>query len=118
MIGIASELISLGATWIKGKQEKAKVKAEAEATAMKTAATSRADWERLMAKGAANSWKDELWTVILAAPLFLAFIPGGQEVAAQGFQTLETMPEYYRYMLGLAVSASFGVKGWKQFVAR
>ena len=118
MIPVVSELVSLGATWLQGKQEKAKVKAKAEAEAMTTAAKSTAEWERLQAKAAANSWKDEFWTLILAAPLFLAFIPGMQQYAAQGFQSLEAMPEYYRYMLGLAVSASYGVKGWKQFVAR
>jgi len=39
---------------------KPKATAEAKATALKTAAQSTADWERIMAEASKNSWKDEV----------------------------------------------------------
>lgn len=117
MISLIAEGIGLATTWIQGKQKKAQAKAEAEAQVMKTAATSRAEWEKLMAQGAAGSWKDEYWTVVLSAPAILCFHPDGVAIAQAGFQALGTMPEYYRYFLGLAISASFGIKGFKHWKA-
>ena len=43
----------------RGKSAIAKAKAEAEAAVMVSAATSTAEWEKLMAKGSQSSWKDE-----------------------------------------------------------
>lgn len=117
-LSLAGDLVGLGKTWLQGKQQKSKVKAEAEAKVMQTAAEHEASWEKLMAQGAANSWKDEYWTIILSIPAIMCFIPGGVETATAGFEALNTMPEYYRYFLGLAITASFGVKGFKQWKAR
>ena len=36
-------------------------------------------------------------------PPYLAFIPGMEEVVANGFAQLETMPEWYQYSLGLSL---------------
>ena len=56
----------LASGWLKGKaDEKAAVartkvaKAEAEAEVMKVAATHEAGWEKIMAQGSQDSWKDE-----------------------------------------------------------
>lgn len=114
-IPIISDLIGLGQTWIEGRQKKSQARAEAEATVMVNAATSASDWEALQAKASASSWKDEFWTLVLAAPAILCFIPGGVETALAGFNALDTMPEYYRYFLGISIGASFGVKGIKNF---
>ena len=61
----------LAGSWLKGKAEEKKAqagakiaKAEAEAEIMKVAATSEANWEKIMAQGSVNSWKDE-WLVIV-----------------------------------------------------
>jgi len=116
-IPIIGDLIGLGSTWLKGKQAKSQAKAEAEADVMRTAATSRAEWEKLQAQGAANSWKDEYWTLILSVPAIMCFIPGTVETVQAGFAALDTMPEYYRYFLGISITASFGIKGFRTWKA-
>ena len=113
----------LAGSWLKGKaEEKAAVaktkiaKAEAEAEIMKVAATSEASWEKVMAKGSVNSWKDEWLTVLFSIPLILAFCGDwGREIVANGFAALEAMPEYYQYTLGVIVSASFAVRSATKF---
>lgn len=114
-IPIIGDLIELGSTWIQGKNERSKAKAEAEAKVMVSAATSRADWEKYMAQASANSWKDEWWTIVLSAPAILCFFPQGVEIAEAGFAALNTMPDYYKGFLSVAITASFGIKGYKQF---
>jgi len=116
----------LAGSWLKGKaEEKAAVaktkiaKAEAEAEIMKVAATSEASWEKVMAQGSVNSWKDEWLTVLFSIPLILAFCGDwGREIVANGFAALEAMPEYYQYTLGVIVSASFAVRSATKFFGK
>lgn len=116
----------LAGSWLKGKaEEKAAVaktkiaKAEAEAEILKVAATSEASWEKVMAQGSVNSWKDEWLTVLFSIPLILAFCGDwGREIVANGFAALEAMPEYYQYTLGVIVSASFAVRSATKFFGR
>jgi hypothetical protein len=111
-------IADLAGTWLNGKVEtkaaetKAKVaRAEAEAQIMLSRATSEADWEKIMAQGSQNSWKDEWLTILFSIPLILVFTGDwGREVVENGFTALETMPEWYQYTLGVIVAASFGVR--------
>ena len=103
-------ILELGKTWMEGRNIKTKAKAEAEAQILVNASKSVADWEAYMAKASQTSWKDEFWTIILAIPLVLCFIPGTEEHLSTGFATLEKMPEWYRYFLYVAIGASFGVR--------
>ena len=120
LIGPISELAG---TWLKGKVEtraaetKAKVaKAEAEAQIMLSAATSEAEWERVMAQASSNSWKDEWLTILFSIPLILSFCgEWGRHVTEQGFAALEVMPDWYQYTLGVIVAASFGVRSATKF---
>jgi len=102
-----------------GKAAVAKVKAESEAAVMVSAATSTAEWEKLMAKGSQNSWKDEWLTVLFSIPLILAFCGDwGRHIVEQGFAALEAMPDYYQYTLGVIVSASFAVRSATKFFGK
>ena len=93
-----------------------KAKAEAEAKVMVSAATSTAEWEKIMAQGSQNSWKDEWLTILFSIPLILAFAGDfGRTMVAQGFAALEVMPTWYQYTLGVIVSASFGVRSATKF---
>ena len=95
----------------RGKSTVAKARAEAEAAVMVSAATSTADWEKLMAKGSQNSWKDEWLTILFSIPLVLSFAgEWGRTIVAEGFAALEVMPDWYQYTLGVIVAASFGVR--------
>lgn len=114
-IPILGELIGLGKTYIEGKQKKAQAKADAEAAVMVKAAESEANWENIMAKNTGDSWKDEYLVIILTIPAIMCFFEGGPEVVKAGFDALDKMPEYYQHFLYLAVTASFGIKGFKAF---
>jgi hypothetical protein len=113
-------ITELAGGWLKGKASAQAaatnlklVEAEAKATIMKSAATSEAEWERVMAEGSRDSWKDE-WL-----PLILAFFGDwGRVIVEQGFLALEVMPTWYQYTLGVIVSASFGVRSASKFFGK
>jgi hypothetical protein len=104
----------------KAAESKAKVaKAEAQAQIMLSQATSEADWEKIMAEGSRDSWKDEWLTILFSVPLVLAFCgEGGRDLVMDGFAALNAMPDYYRYTLGAIVSASFGIRGATKFFGK
>tara|TARA_Y100000004_G_scaffold136916_2_gene155108 strand:- start:1847 stop:2230 length:384 start_codon:yes stop_codon:yes gene_type:complete len=116
----------LAGSWLKGRvetkaaQTKAKVaKAEAEAEIMKVAATSEANWEKIMAQGTVHSLKDEWLVLLFSIPLILAFCGDwGRDIVAQGFAALDTMPEWYQYSLGVIVASSFAVRSATKFFKR
>ena len=116
-------LTELAGGWLKGKADAQAaaanlklVEAEAKAAIMKSAATSEAEWEKIMAQGSQNSWKDEWLTILFSIPLILAFCGDwGREVVSEGFTALEAMPSYYQYTLGVIVSASFAVRSATKF---
>jgi hypothetical protein len=122
LIGPVTELAG---TWLNGKVEKAKAetgakvaKAKAEAVIMENKATGEIDWDLEMAKGSQSSWKDEWLTILFSVPLILAFVPGMEEVVANGFAQLQQMPEWYQYSLGVIVAASFGVRSATKFFGK
>lgn len=116
-IPILGDLIGLGKTWIEGKQKRSQAKADAEAAVMVNAASDRGEWEKIQARASAASWKDEYWTIVLSLPAIMCFFPEGVDAAKAGFAALDTMPDYYRAFLGVAITASFGIKGFKQWKA-
>lgn len=117
-------LTELAGGWLKGKADAQAaaanlklVEAEAKATIMKSAATSEAEWEKLMAQGSQNSWKDEWLTVLFSIPLILSFLPfeWAKQAVTDGFAALDAMPSWYSYTLGVIVAASFGVRSATKF---
>ena len=119
-------IASLAGTWLDGKVEKTKAesatkvaKAKAEAVLMEKKATGEIDWDLEMAKGSQNSWKDEWLTILFSVPLVLAFCGDwGRQIVTDGFTALNAMPEYYRYTLGIIVSASFGTRAATKFFGK
>ena len=107
-------LTELAGGWLKGKAEVQAasnqlklVEAEAKANLMQ----SEANWERVMAEGSQNSWKDEWLTILFSIPLILSFCgEWGRRVTSEGFVALESMPDWYQYTLGIIVAASFGIR--------
>ena len=110
-------IANIAGSWMNGKLEETKAvssvkvaKAKAEAAIMEKKATGEIDWDIEMARSSASSWKDEWLTILFSIPLILAFVPGMEEVVANGFARLNEMPEWYQYSLGVIVAASFGVR--------
>ena len=111
-------IASLAGTWFENKVEKTKAEgqakvaeARARATVAEKVAAGEVAWEGKMADATVDSWKDEFALVVLLAPAILVFIPGMKEYVKEGFDILATLPEWYQYLLYIAISASFGIKG-------
>ena len=110
LIGPVSNLVG---GYFKNKAEEKQAKHQAKMEVIKN----DADWESKMADASASSWKDEFWTVVLAIPVFMvgyAIIADDTTIIDRvtlGFTALEGLPEWYQYLLYIAISASFGIKG-------
>ena len=99
--------------YMKNKAEEKQAKHEAKIAVIQN----DANWEETMAAASANSWKDEFWTLILSIPIFMV----GYAIAANdvtvidrvhlGFAALSELPEWYQYLLFIAISSSFGIRG-------
>ena len=74
-------------------------------------ATGEVAWEKSMADATDSSWKDEFALVVLLAPAILVFVPSMTEYVRTGFEVLNTLPDWYQYLLFIAVRSSFGIKG-------
>ena len=111
-------IASLAGTWFENEVAKTKAEgqakvaeARARATVAEKVAAGEVAWEGKMADATVDSWKDEFALVVLLTPAILVFIPGMTEYVEHGFTILATLPEWYQYLLYIAISASFGIKG-------
>ena len=111
-------IANLAGTWFENKVAKTKADGEAKvaeaiarACVAEKVATGEVAWEGKMADATNESWKDEFALVVLLAPAILVFIPGMREYVRDGFEILSTLPDWYQYLLYIAISASFGIKG-------
>ena len=109
---------NIAGNWVDGKVEETKAKAavkvekaKADAEVQKRVATGEIDWEANMADATKDSWKDEFALVVLLLPSILVFIPSLTGHVKAGFEVLNTLPDWYQYLLFIAVSSSFGIKG-------
>ena len=111
-------IANLAGTWFQNKLEKTKAdgqakvaEAKARASVAEQVAAGKVKWEGKMADATVDSWKDEFALVVLLLPAILVFIPGMREYVKEGFEALATLPDWYQYLLYIAISASFGIKG-------
>ena len=116
---LISPIASLAGTWLEGKVEKTKAVAEAQvaeaksrATIAEKKATGDIDWEQAAIENTATSWKDEFALVVLMTPAIAVYF--WPEKVQAGFTVLASLPEWYTWLLFIAVSSSFGIKGVDQ----
>jgi len=106
-------IADLAGGFLKNKAEQSKAKHEAKMSVIQN----DSDWEAKMADASANSWKDEFFSLILSLPLFFigyAIVVDDMTIinrVEQAFAALNNLPDWYQYLLFIAVSASFGIKG-------
>ena len=109
LIGPAMDLAK---DFVKGKAEEKKAIQERKISAIQN----DADWESKMADATKGSWKDEWFSLILSAPLIAVAYSVAMddtqiiERMNEAFDALNALPEWYQYLLFIAVSASFGLK--------
>lgn len=110
---LISPITEIAGGWLKNKAAEKQAKHEARMSVIQN----DADWESKMADASNNSLKDEWFAFILSLPLlFIGYAvavddPTIIERVKSGFQALEELPAFYQYLLFIAVSASFGIKG-------
>jgi len=118
LTALIGPIANLASSWMDSKVEKVKAdgqakvaQAKAKAVVAEKVATGEVAWEKSMADATDSSWKDEFALVVLLAPAILVFVPSMTEYVRTGFEILNTLPDWYQYLLFIAVSSSFGIKG-------
>ena len=111
LLGVAGQAVS-------GFMETKKAKAVAKLTEIKAVTAlkeqqiaGKVSWEASAVDQMKGSWKDELILICLLAPAVLVFVPGMTEHVERGFVALQQLPDYYKHLLYISCSASFGIKG-------
>ena len=111
LLGVAGQAVS-------GFLETKKAKAVAKLTEIKAVTAlkeqqiaGKVSWEASAVAQMKGSWKDELILICLLLPAVLVFVPGMTEHVERGFVALQQLPDYYKHLLYIACSASFGIKG-------
>jgi len=111
---------------IKGFVDTKKAKAEAKLTTIKAETelkkkqiAGEIEWNVEAIKASNDSWKDEWITLLFSIPLILAFCGDwGRTIVFSGFEALSQAPDWYKYTLGVIVSASFGIRGATKFFGK
>jgi hypothetical protein len=110
-MGIAGDAISGFMETKKAKAKQKLVQIQAETTLMEKQIAGEIDWDIAAQKNSESSWKDEYLTILFSIPLLLCFLPFTVDYVERGFEALAQTPDWYKYTLGVIVSASFGIKG-------
>lgn len=118
LLGVASDAIGGYMETKKAKAKQKLVKIEAETEIVKQQIKGEVDWDLEAIKGSKDSWKDEYLTILFSIPLLLCFLPFTVEYVERGFAALAMTPDWYKYTLGVIVSASFGIKGATKFFGK
>jgi hypothetical protein len=115
---LVKPLLGVAGDAVKGFVQTKKAKAELKLTEVQAATKLKQDqiagrvaWEASAVDQMKGSWKDELILIVLLAPACLVFVPGMTEHVEKGFIALQQLPDYYKHLLYIACSASFGIKG-------
>ena len=105
---------------VKGFVETKKAKADLKLTEIKAQKSlkeqqiaGKVAWEASAVDQMKGSWKDEIILICLLVPAVAVFIPGWTPHIKAGFEALHSLPDYYKHLLYIACSASFGIKGAK-----
>jgi len=113
LLGVAGQAVSGFIETKKAKAENKLVEIKAATALKEQQIAGKVSWEASAVDQMKGSWKDELILICLLAPATLVFFPGMTEHIHNGFIALQSLPDYYKHLLYIACSASFGIKGAK-----
>jgi len=111
LLGVATDAIKGFVTTKKLKAEQKLTKIKADTKLMEDQIAGKVKWEASAVEQMKGSWKDELILICLLAPAVAVFFPGMTDHIEKGFLALHALPDYYKHLLYIACSASFGIKG-------
>jgi len=110
LLGVAGDAVK-GIIATKKEKAKAKITEIRAVTALKEQQIAgKVSWEASAVDQMKGSWKDELILICLLAPAVAVFFPGMTDHIEKGFLALHSLPDYYKHLLYIACSASFGIK--------
>ena len=110
LLGVASSAVSGFIETKKLKQEVKLTKIKADTKLMEDQIAGKVAWEASAVDQMKGSWNDELILICLLAPAVAVFFPGMTDHIEKGFLALHSLPDYYKHLLYIACSASFGIK--------
>ena len=113
LLGVAGQAVSGFIETKKAKAENKLVEIKAATALKEQQIAGKVSWEASAVDQMKGSWKDELILICLLAPATLVFFPGMTQHIHNGFIALQSLPDYYKHLLYIACSASFGIKGAK-----
>ena len=113
LLGVASSAIGGFVETKKLKAEQKLTKIKADTKLMEDQIAGKVKWEASAVDQMKGSWKDELILICLLAPAVAVFFPGMTDHIEKGFLALHALPDYYKHLLYIACSASFGLKAGK-----
>jgi hypothetical protein len=111
LLGVAGDVVKGVVDTRKAKAEQKITEIKAKTSLMQKQIKGEVDWDLEAIKNTQGSWKDEYLTILFSIPLLLCFVPFTVEYVERGFEALSQTPDWYKYTLGVIVSASFGIKG-------
>ena len=118
LLGVAGDVVKGFVDTKKAKAEQKLTQIQAETEIVKQQIKGEVDWDVEAIKNTKGSWKDEYLTILFSIPLLLCFLPFTVEYVERGFEALAMTPDWYKYTLGVIVSASFGIKGASKFFGK
>ena len=113
---IVGSVLSSGFKVLKTRSETKQIQAMAEQKHYEKMLQGEIQYEVAKQNAMDNSWRDELFTIILSLPLLIVFgsvffnKPDWVIKLKDGFETLNQLPDWYIYALLAAIESSFGMK--------
>lgn len=118
MLDWLSPVTKIAGTYLEGRQKKAQAKADLEVAkieAKSKAARAGEKWEDKALGSAADSFKDEAWTICFIGIILASFYPPAQPYMKSGFEFLKTAPDFIQWGILASIGASFGIRSISQF---
>jgi len=113
LLGVATSAVSGYVETKKAKADLALTEIKAQKAIKEQQIQGKISWEASAVDQMKGSWKDELILICLLVPAVAVFIPSWTPHIKAGFEALHSLPDYYKHLLYIACSASFGIKGAK-----
>ena len=110
LLGVAGQAVSGFIETKKAKAENKLTEIKANTKLKQQQIAGEVSWEASAVDQMKGSWKDEVILICLLAPAVAVFIPGMTPHIEAGFKALQQLPDYYKHLLYIACSVSFGVR--------
>lgn len=122
LLTILTTLLGLGGKALEKRQELKEIEiegrtrvlvaqAEAEVARLNKSIDAEISWDAASVQQMQHSWKDEYLTLMLSAPMILAFLgEWGRTAVAEGFAAVQGAPDWYKVAFLTTIAASFGIR--------